>query len=201
MNNKLQFAFGGVVILPIFFAILLKNNEELLVTVKKDKAFKTINIEQNTSSIFDTLVFNNNMEGEYLAKKFKTSLTKMTFYRNFISPQKKNRINIITQKHTKAEVKYLGEIKDLNRKDSYHVITNFLIVGIGEMDSPRGFSEIAFINRKKDKIIIYRMSLPDELPKKIENNILYFNHENTKIGISISGGLPPELCVPIIGCN
>jgi hypothetical protein len=82
MNNKLQFAFGGVVILPIFFAILLKNNEELLVTVKKDKAFKTINIEQNTSSIFDTLVFNNNMEGEYLAKKFKTSLTKINMFAN-----------------------------------------------------------------------------------------------------------------------
>lgn len=42
--------------------------------------------------------------------------------------------------------------------------------------------------------------MPYDLPKNIEKNILYFNNEKTKIGISIFGGLAPLLCIPKIGC-
>ena len=48
--------------------------------------------------------------------------------------------------------------------------------------------------------MIYQMSMPYELPKNIQKNILYFKSEETKVGISIFGGLPTMLCVPEIGC-
>ena len=148
--------------------------------------------------IYDTLVFTNNMKGKILSEKFKTSESQLKFYKTFINSQNINKLKIITKKHTKTEIKYLGKIKDLDKLKSYDVITNFRIWGIGQMLSPRGFSEVAFIN--EDKIIIYNLSMPDELPTKIERNILYFTHEKSKIGISISGGLPPILCIPEIGC-
>ena len=95
----------------------------------------------------------------------------------------------------------MGILKDLDNQNFYHVITNFKIIGSGEMDSPRGKSYIAFLDKSLDKAIVYQMALPDELPEKIEDNILYFTLESEKIGISILGGLPPLLCLPKIGCN
>ena len=148
--------------------------------------------------IYDTLVFTENMNGEILSDKFKNSENQLKFYKTFINSQNINRLKIIKKKHTKIEIKYLGKIKDLDKLRSYDVITNFKIWGIGQMLSPRGSSEVAFIN--KDKIIIYKLSMPDELPTQIERNILYFTHKKTKIGILISGGLPPMLCIPEIGC-
>lgn len=68
------------------------------------------------------------------------------------------------------------------------------------MLSPRGKSEVAFINRKNNQIIIYNLAMPSDLPKVIEKNLLYFDIGETKIAISIFGGLAPELCIPIIGC-
>lgn len=59
----------------------------------------------------------------------------------------------------------------------------------------------AFLSDNLEKAIVYRMGMPEELPIKIENKILYFNYKTEKIGISIEGGLPPLLCVPKIGCN
>ncbi len=153
------------------------------------------------SIIYDTLVFTENMNGEMLLEKFKSSQSELKFYNKFINPKRINKLKIITEKHRKTEIKYLGKIKDLNKSNSYHVITNFQIWGIGQMLSPRGRSEVAFINQNKDKIIIYNLSMPSDLPKFIEKNILYFEFEKTKIGITISGGLPPFLCIPEIGCN
>ncbi len=69
------------------------------------------------------------------------------------------------------------------------------------MPSPRGTSLIVFFNGTLDKVIIYLMAMSDELPKKIENNILYFSLKSQNDGISILGGLPPILCLPIIRCS
>ena len=113
----------------------------------------------------------------------------------------KNKLIVINGKHIKTEIKYLGELKDLDHKNSYHIITNFKIIGIGEMLSPRGKSEVAFLNIKENQILIYDLGMPDNLPKKIEENILIFEVNNQKIKISVSGGLPPILCIPEIGCN
>ena len=158
-------------------------------------------IENPATIVFDTLVFNENMKGKILNEKFESSQSELNFYKNFINSKKINKLKTLNEKHSKTEIKYLGEIKDLNNKNSYHLITNFTIIGIGDMLSPRGRSEVAFINENQDRIIIYNLPMPDDLPKYIENNILFFQFEETKVGISILGGLPPELCLPEIGCN
>jgi hypothetical protein len=183
-----------------------KNNKPKIEIVKETrkteiKSTENIIAEKAPAIIYDTLVFNENMKGELLNEKFKSAEIKLNFYKKFINPKKINILKTITEKHTKTEIKYLGIINDLNKEDSYHVITNFHVFGIGQMLSPRGRSEVAFINQKNNQIIIYDLVMPYDLPKYIEKNILYFDNEETKIGISIFGGLAPELCIPKIGCN
>lgn len=151
--------------------------------------------------IYDTLVFNQNMNGELLNEKFNSAKDELEFYQKFINPKAIDSLITITEKHTETEIKYLGLLTDLNKIDSYHVLTNFKVLGIDQMLSPKGKSELTFINQKNNQIMIYDLTMPSDLPKCIEKNILYFDIENTKIGISISGGLPPELCIPKLGCN
>ncbi|MGI9650869.1 hypothetical protein [Chryseobacterium sp. RLHN22] len=164
------------------------------------KPSENIVIEKSQGIIYDTLVFTENMKGEILNEKFKSAQIKLEFYKKFINPKNINVLKTITDKHTKTEIKYLGIIKDLNENNSYHVITNFQIYGIGQMLSPRGKSEVTFINKKNNQIVIYDLPMPYFLPKYIEENILYFDIEETKIGISVFGGLAPKLCIPKIGC-
>ena len=170
---------------------------------KIQKEVKTIlrnDSEKNSSIIYDTLVFTEFMKGNSLDKKINESKDKLYFYKKFIKSSEINQLQIIDEKHTKTEIKYLGELKDIDNEISYKVITNFKIIGIGEMLSPRGRSEIAFID-SKNNILVYDMGMPENLPNYIENNTLFFEIEKTKIGIMISGGLAPILCLPKIGCN
>lgn len=144
--------------------ILKSSKEAIDIEVKKDSII----------TLFDTLVFSENMNGKFLNEKFKSSKPRLQFYKRFINSNNINKLKTISDEHTETEINYLGVLKDLNNKDSYHVITNFKIIGIGEMLSPRGKSEVAFINAKVNKIIIYDMAMPYYLPIKIENNSLYF---------------------------
>lgn len=175
---------------------------ENLSEIKPKKNPEEFKLQASKSDIiFDTLIFDKNMYGNLLAEKYAFGLQELQFYKQFVSENKISKKQILSDEHMKTEIIYLGKLMDLNKQNSYHVITNFKIIGIGEMESPRGISNIAFINDSLNKAIIYRMGVPNELPEKIENNVLYFNHESEKIGISIFGGLPPMLCVPTIGCN
>jgi hypothetical protein len=127
------------------------------------------------------------MKGKLLDKKYKESQDKFNFYKKFTKSSKINQLQII------------DELIDIGNQNTYKVITNFKIIGINKMLSPRGKSEIAFID-KKNIIIVYDMGMPENLPNYIENNILYFDIEKTKIGIQIFGGLAPMFCIPKINC-
>ncbi len=132
--------------------------------------------------------------------KYNESKNRIAFYKKFVD-KKTNTLRIIKGKHFKEDIVYLGKLEDLTKNQSFHVIRKFSVMGIGLMLSPRGHSEIAFLNEKFDKMIIYDLTMPYELPKYIKDNVLYFKPEGDLIGISISGRLPPFLCVPKIGCN
>ena len=178
-----------------------KNNKIMLENKLEAKIVnETIN-EKNNEIIFDTLVFNENMNGELLESKFAKSKSELNFYKKFIDSKKINVPTTLNTKTTKTEIIYLGELKDLNRKNSYHIITNFEIWGIGKKIPPKGRSKIAFISETKNKIIIYKLGMPEDLPIKIENSILFFKIDDSEIQLSILGGLAPELCIPKIGCN
>lgn len=172
--------------------IILKSNKEVIdIETKKDSII----------TLFDTLGFSENMNGKLLNDKYDSSKPKLSFYKKFINQNSVNKIKTITDEHTKTEIIYLGILNDLNERDSYHVITNFKVIGIGEILSPRGISEVAFVNTKNNDIITYYMTMPDDLPKSIENNSLYFEFENSKIFVAILDGFAPYLCIPIIGCD
>jgi hypothetical protein len=170
-------------------------------TIEKNNNSNIVYQHKDSSIIYDTIVFTDNMRGELLDEKFASSQPELTFYRKFIISKKINELIVLNEEDVKTEMKYLGKIKDLNNKTSYHVITNFRIIGIGKMLSPRGRSEVAFVNEAKNKIIIYNLPMPQNLPKYIKNNILFFEYDNIRAGISIFGGMPPLLCLPQIGCN
>jgi hypothetical protein len=171
--------------------IILKSTKEVVdIEAKKDSII----------TLFDPLVFSENMNGKLLNEKFNSSQPRLQFYKRFIDSNNINKLKTISDEHTKTEINYLGVLKDLNNKDSYHVITNFKIICIGEMLSPRGKSEVAFIDTKYNKIIIYDMAMPYYLPIKIENNSLYFEFENNKIFIAVLYGFAPYFCIPTIGC-
>ncbi|WP_299103570.1 hypothetical protein [uncultured Winogradskyella sp.] len=192
-----------ILFLPILFLLISCNQKQKQIDTWNNRiAEYQVETEKNKSDIIlDTLVFNQNMNGKELTEKYAFGLSKLQFYKQFVSENKILEKQILTEKHTKAEITYLGKLRDLNNQNSYHVIKNFKIIGIGEMESPRGISNIAFLSDNLEKAIIYRMSLPNELPEKIENNILLFKSESEQVGISILGGLPTMLCVPKIGCN
>ena len=194
-----------LVVSVIFFNCNSKNNKtnidssEKITKTEINTTVKT-HSENNPSIIYDTLVFTEFMKGNSLENKILESKNKLHFYKKFIKSSKVNQPQIIDEKYTKTKIKYLGELKDIDNLNSYKVITNFKIIGIGKMLSPRGISEIAFID-SKNNIIIYNMGMPENLPNYIENNTLFFEIEKTKIGILISGGLAPIFCIPIIGCQ
>ncbi len=197
------------VIIFLFFLGCNPKSEKAESKVSKRKLENNLNAktvkhsdnEKINEIICDTLVFDENMKGKLLENKFAESKSELNFYKKFIKSKKINVPKILKTKSTKTKITYLGELKDLNHKNSYHIITNFEIWGIGEMLSPRGRSKVAFINETKNKILIYDLGMPENLPVKIENNILYFKIEKSEIKISILGGLSPELCIPKIGCN
>jgi hypothetical protein len=170
-------------------------------TIAKISTLNVVDQNRDSSIIYDTIVFIDNMDGELLKDKYVSSQPDLGFYKKFIISKKVNKLIVLNGKEVKTEIKYLGEIKDLNNKTSYHVLTNFRIIGIRSMLSPRGRSVVAFVNQAKNKIIIYDLSMPENLPKYIKNNILFFEYDNTRVGISILGGLPPLFCLPKIGCN
>jgi hypothetical protein len=190
-------------IIPILILLISCNQKQKQIDTWNNRIAeyqaKTEKIESDL--ILDTLVFNDNMDRKEMTKKYTFGQSELKFYKQFISDKKVSEKQILTDEHTKTEITYLGKLRDLDNQNFYHVLTNFKIIGIGKMESPRGISNIAFINENMEKAIIYRMGMPDELPTRIESKILYFNHESEKIGISILGGLPPMLCVPKIGCN
>jgi hypothetical protein len=190
-------------LIPILILLISCNQKQKQIDTWNNRIaeYKAETEKIESDLILDTLVFNDNMNGKELTEKYDFGQTELDFYKQFISEKQISEKQILTDEHSKTEITYLGKLMDLDNQNFYHVLSNFKIIGIGEMESPRGISNIAFINGNMDKAIIYRMGMPDELPKKIENKILYFNHESEKIGICIFGGLPPMLCVPKIGCN
>lgn len=208
------FHFGGARILPVktilFIALITHYSCQPSNNIKYDKSAGSL---INTKAIelidspkidklfsLDTLQFNENMRGSLLDEKYKECKSNLSYYKKFILKKDVIKLRTIIEKDTKSEIRYLGELRDLTTNQSYHIVTNFKIIGIGTILSPRGHSEVAFINEKQDSILIYSVNMPKDLPKFIGNEVLYFQPNDSLLGITISGGLPPFLCVPKLGC-
>ena len=185
----------------IFIIILSCNskNENSKLNLENNKAQTNSKSNNNIkpSIIYDTLVFQENMNGKMLINKFNESKDWLKFYKKYINIKSVNKkVQLDHGDDCKTEIIYLGELRDLNDKNSYHIITDFRTIG-----KTKGRSAVAFIDETKTKIITYNLPMPEGLPKYIDQNVLFFQSNGIKIGVSLKGGLPPLLCLPEIGCN
>ncbi len=181
MNDKIR----NIVALFLFFSICLgfilrdkKEENKVDISVISEK----VNDSKNTS--------------------IKNSEKDLRFFIDFIDEEKKDSLQILEEDDTKHSVKYLGNIVLENNK-LYYVLTNFSVIGINGMISPRGKSELIFINKDKTEIIKYYAGMPDELPNKINKNSLIFSYNNSEIKLFellIDNDFPPVLCPKYIGC-
>ncbi|MES2543736.1 MAG: hypothetical protein V4548_02540 [Bacteroidota bacterium] len=195
------------IILSVSFLILSctsksQNNNPKIEIIKETPKIEIVDSEKvieekKASIIYDTLVFEENLKNEMLIEKYKQSLPELNFYKKFIKAQNINKLKIIDIGYdSKSQITYLGELKDLDGVNSYHIITNFTTFG-----ESKGKSDVAFIDETKTKIITYNLPMPSDLPKYIDKKTLCFINENTKIIVSIKGGIGSLLCIPEIGCN
>lgn len=150
--------------------------------------------------LIDTLDFHQTSHNELIAEKYANALPQLQFYKQFISDQRIAKKQAVNDTYSESEIIYLGKLASLNKQHEYHIISNFKVIKTGGSESPRGFSTIVFINTSLDKIMIFNVNMPDELPIKIENDVLYFNAESEKVGIVIVDELFAYLCIPKIGC-
>jgi hypothetical protein len=99
---------------------------------------------------------------------------------------------------SQCDIIYLGDIYDLQDNSIYSVISQFCRIQMA--NSIRGNSKMIFLNQKEERIRIYYLNMPDELPIAIEENAIIFKSETEEKGVKISGGLPPLFCIPDKGC-
>ena len=170
------------------------------IVVQQHDSSKNIIKKTVPELVHDTIVYSQNVIPPMLVDKYRESNKRLGYYRSFINVNSRNKQKTIREKYSETKIRYLGTIKILGTRLTYHVITNFTVMGIGVMPSPRGHSEIAFVDASQKKILIYDVEMPDNLPKRIKNNSLYFKSENGEGYLAISGGLPILLCVPTQGC-
>jgi len=121
----------------------------------------------------------------------------LEFYTSFILENKKDSTILNEALEIKKQIKYFGKS---STKFRYYILTNFSIFGLKDHSSPKGKSELVFINNNLKKIRIYNFDLPEELPIDIKDNHLIFTFNDSLIEVNITKPLQPFLCVPKIGC-
>ena len=158
-------------------------------------------ISPHDELIVDTIFPISEWSPKHLQVKFENGKDLIKKYSKYISDSLIDTVSVSMVDHNKSEIRYLGILKLLGSNDTFHVLTDFTILGIGIMPSPRGNSKIFFMSTDRKKGLYHSLNLPEELPHKIENNQLVFQHDSTKIRLSIAEELPLILCIPEIGCN
>lgn len=131
------------------------------------------------------------------------SLGQRTGYGEILTQAKAGKSVTRKTKDSESTITYLGTIRNKNRKVVYFVVKEFLKFQAARQ--MHGRSTILFFDNQKNKIAEYRVNLPDELPIKLTNNILYFTARDSK-GNSIehqeeiSIALPEYICVSSEEC-
>lgn len=96
---------------------------------------------------------------------------------------------------------FLGTIKDRNGKIKYYVVKEFLRIKAAVVY--HGHSSILFFSPQKKLALRAILSMPDELPFKLQKNSLYFKYKVdglTKIFTQPTNPLPRMICVEPTSC-
>ena len=165
--------------------------------INKTLSEPSVNSNKVSNDIYIDTVFT---KTDGIQNKYLFDVHLLSKYLVHLNPDLIDSIVVMESKTTKSQVTYLGEIMDLKTRKSHYVFTDFTIIGINEMESPRGSTKLIFINNSKEEIATYNLSMPDERPNRIIDNQLIFQMDTIEIRLSISGGLPNVLCIPQIDC-
>jgi hypothetical protein len=97
---------------------------------------------------------------------------------------------------------YLGKITDSNQRPLYYVIKEFNKTKAAV--TWHGHSNVYFFNTQNDLIARFDVALPENLPVKIQDNIMYFPDEknaNKFYEVKIKQMLPKILCIRPDWCD
>ncbi len=123
-------------------------------------------------------------------------------YSDFIDENLINKIQRDKGENYSDEIIYLGDITATGNKISVLTVYKEVQAAI----TIHGHSIIYFLNHNKKIIKAYYLSMPDELPYKLENSILYFHYRDKETNKektyteNLSNGLPRLICVEPESC-
>ena len=128
-----------------------------------------------------------------------------TNYSVFVRHDQINKKQIISSKDgSSEEIIYLGEIKNKSGQTIYYVLSVYRLVQAAI--EKHGHSNVIFLDYDLKVKKQYELDLPEELPFKLENNILNFYYFDTKTKVrrvyqnKIEIELPKILCVSPNNC-
>lgn len=108
-----------------------------------------------------------------------------------------------SNKKNKKELTFLGSIRDSSDNILYYVVTNIEIVKAFKVS--HGHIIVFFLDSKYNVVRRFELGHPNEMPYKLEANVLYFYCEDEKGNDSIYQNiigtvLPAVLCVSLNNC-
>ncbi len=139
---------------------------------------------------------------KYLDATFKGKITNDEDYSKYVVPRRMTKIQKNSGKGFKEKIVYLGDI-NVNGQ-LFYVLTSFKVTQAAI--TKHGHSTIYILDLKKKLAKQYYISLPEELPFKIENNSLYFHYQDEKTKEiktyinKIENELPKFMCVEPENC-
>lgn len=99
-------------------------------------------------------------------------------YSRYVNDQLINKKQLVKTHDDKEKIIYLGKIKNSEGKVLFYILAIYSEVQAALVI--HGHSNVLYLG--KDKVIKrqFELGIPDELPFKLENNILYFHYYNNK---------------------
>jgi hypothetical protein len=119
-------------------------------------------------------------------------------YSKYIDVNLKNKTQELSGKNFEEKIVYLGDLRTDDHK-KFHVLTSFKTFQAAIVK--HGHSNIYILDTDKNVIKQYPLSIPEELPFKIEKNSLCFHykdprtHEDKIFMNKIEDKLPVVMCV------
>ena len=104
-----------------------------------------------------------------------TKLFGQSEYAKYIVADSLKKTNKVKNHQGYEEINYLGVIKKTSGDTLYYVFAVF-----GKVTGGHGHSNIIYLNKKLKEIKSYDASVPEQLPYKLLNNILYFKYVDEK---------------------
>jgi hypothetical protein len=95
-------------------------------------------------------------------------------FESILTAKKIGKVYRIASVNDTTWLTYLGKLKGIRMKDKYYVIKEFFKVRAAS--TWHGHSTIYFYGLNKKRKALVHVSMPDNLPYKLKNNVFYFRY-------------------------